>query len=135
MGQYTRYTGLLNDGHTVKVELGANGAATATVIDMETPQQIPGNVAIDANKNMTFTSANNGATLVYKAQLKNGGQSMKFVEASGALADAVTGVDLNAVQVVDNYEQSFFNFSIRLAISLLFFISFSIFSTECITVE
>ena len=105
MGQYTRYTGLLNDGHTVKVELGANGAATATVIDMETPQQIPGNVAIDANKNMTFTSADSGATLVYKAQLKNGGQSMKFVEAGGSLAAAVTGVDLNAVQVVDNYEQ------------------------------
>ena len=105
MGQYTKYTGLLNDGHTVKVELGANGAATATVIDMETPQQIPGNVAIDANKNMTFTSADSGATLVYKAQLKNGGQSMKFVEAGGALAAAVTGVDLNAVQVVDNYEQ------------------------------
>jgi len=105
MGQYTRYTGLLNNGNTVKVELGANGAATATVIDMETPQQIPGNVAIDANKNMTFTSADNGATLVYKAQLKNGGQSMKFVEAGGAFAEAVTGVDLNAVQVVDNYEQ------------------------------
>ena len=105
MGQYTRYTGLLNNGHTVKVELGANGAATATVIDMETPQQIPGNVAIDANKNMTFTSADSGATLVYKAQLKNGGQSMKFVEAGGAFAEAVTGVDLNAVQVVDNYEQ------------------------------
>ena len=105
MGQYTKYTGLLNNGHTVKVELGANGAATATVIDMETPQQIPGNVAIDANKNMTFTSADAGATLVYKAQLKNGGQSMKFVEAGGTFAEAVTGVDLNAVQVVDNFEQ------------------------------
>lgn len=105
MGQYTRYTGLLNDGHTVKVELGTNGAATATVVDMETPMEIPGNVTIDANKNMTFTSADNGATLVYKAQLKNGGQSMKFVEAGGAFAEAVTGVDLNAVQVVDNYEQ------------------------------
>lgn len=105
MGQYTKYTGLLNNGNTVKVELGANGAATATVIDMETPMEIPGNVAIDANKNMTFTSANAGATLVYKAQLKNGGQSMKFVEASGALASAVTGVDLNAVQVVDNFDQ------------------------------
>lgn len=105
MGQYTRYTGLLNNGNTVKIELGANGAAIATVIDLETPQHIPGNVAIDANKNMTFTSADAGATLVYKAQLKNGGQSMKFVEAGGAFAEAVTGVDLNAVQVVDNYEQ------------------------------
>ena len=105
MGQYTRYTGLLNNGYTVKVELGANGAATATVIDMETPQQIPGNVVIDANKNMTFTSADAGVTLVYKAQLKNGGQSMKFVEAGGAFAEAVAGVDLNAVQVVENCEQ------------------------------
>ena len=105
MGQYTTYTGLLNNGCTVKVELGANGSATATVLDAPEQQQIPGSVTIDANKNMTFTSANNGATLVYKAQLKNGGQSMKFVEASGAFAEAVTGVDLNAVQVVDNYDQ------------------------------
>ena len=105
MGQYTKYTGVLNNGYTVKVELGANGAATATVLDAPQQQQIPGNVAIDANKNMTFTSADSGATLVYKAQLKNGGQSLKFVEAGGALADAVTGVNLNAVQVVDNYEQ------------------------------
>ena len=105
MGQYTTYTGLLNNGCTVKVELGANGSATATVLDAPEQQQIPGNVTIDANKNMTFTSADAGVTLVYKAQLKNGGQSMKFVEASGAFAEAVTGVDLNAVQVVDNYDQ------------------------------
>ena len=104
MGQYTKYTGLLNDGHTVKVELGANGAATATIIDMETPLQIPGSVAVDANKNMTFTSSD-GTSLVYKAALKNGGQSMKFVEASGTMAQGVQGVDLNAVQVVDNYDQ------------------------------
>lgn len=105
MGQYTRYTGVLNNGYTVKVELGANGTATATVLDAPQQQQIPGNVAIDANKNMTFTSADGGATLVYKAQLKNGGQSMKFVQAGGALAEAVTGVNLNAVQVVENCEQ------------------------------
>ena len=105
MGQYTTYTGLLNNGCTVKVELGANGTATATVLDAPEQQQIPGSVAIDANKNMTFTSADNGVTLVYKAQLKNGGQSMKFVEAGGAFAEAVTGVDLNAVQVVDNFDQ------------------------------
>ena len=54
---------------------------------------------------MTFTSADNGASLVYKAALKNGGQSMKFVQAGGAFAAAVQNVDLNAVQVVDNFEQ------------------------------
>ncbi|MBO4703719.1 MAG: bacterial Ig-like domain-containing protein [Bacilli bacterium] len=105
MGQYTRYTGLLNNGYTVKVELGANGAATATILDAPQQQVIQGNVAIDAQKNMTFTSADNGASLVYKAALKNGGQSMKFVQASGQMAEAVTNVDLNAVQVVDNFEQ------------------------------
>ena len=105
MGQYNKYTGVLNNGCTVQVELGANGTAKATVLDAPEQQQIPGNVVIDANKNMTFTSADGGVTLVYKAQLKNGGQSLKYVEASGALADAVTGVNLNAVQVVDNYEQ------------------------------
>ena len=105
MGQYTKYTGLLNNGYTVKVQLGANGAATATILDAPQQQVIQGNVAIDANKNMTFTSADNGATLVYKAALKNGGQSMKFVQAGGAFAEAVTNVDLNAVQVVDNFDQ------------------------------
>ena len=105
MGQYTRYTGVLNNGYTVKVELGANGAATATILDAPQQQVIQGTAAIDADKNMTFTSADNGATLVYKAALKNGGQSLKYVEATGALAEAVTNVDLNAVQVVDNYEQ------------------------------
>ena len=105
MGQYTKYTGLLNNGYTVKVQLGANGSATATILDAPQQQVIQGNVAIDANKNMTFTSADNGATLVYKAALKNGGQSMKFVQAGGAFAEAVTNVDLNAVQVVDNYDQ------------------------------
>ena len=106
MKQYSRYTGLLNDGHTVRIDLGANNTATATVLDAaEQQQQIPGTVAIDADKNMTFTSADSGATLVYKAALKNGGQSMKFVSANGAYAQAVANVDLNAVQVVDNYEQ------------------------------
>ena len=105
MGQYTKYTGVLNNGYTVKVEVGENGNATAKVLDMETPLEIPGKVAFDNSKNMTFTSSDSGATLVYKAQLKNGGQSLKFVEAGGALASAVTGVDLNAVQVVENCEQ------------------------------
>ena len=35
MGQYTRYTGVLNNGYTVKVELGANNSATA-VLNLET---------------------------------------------------------------------------------------------------
>ncbi len=104
MGQYTRYTGLLNDGHTVKIELGAAGAATATVVDMETPVQIPGNVTLEG-KRMTFTSANDGATLVYAGDLVDGGQLIKFASGSGAFAAAVQGVNLNAVQTVENFDQ------------------------------
>ena len=105
MGQYTKYTGLLADGHTVKIELGANGSAEAKVLDMETPMTIPGAYSVDAQKVMTFTSADSGASLVYKARLVDGGQSMKFVSATGNLAEAAEGMDLNAVQVVDNFDQ------------------------------
>ena len=104
MGQYNRYTGLLADGHTVRIDLQANGAATATVLDAAEQQQIPGTVAIE-NKQMTFTSANQGATLVYTGKLVNGGQKIQFVSANGQLANAVANMELNAVQVVDNFEQ------------------------------
>ena len=105
MGSYSRYTGLLSDGHTVKIELGANGAAVATVLDMETPMVINGTYAVDDAKNMTFTSQDNGATLFYKGKLVNGGQQVKFDSATGALAQGAEDMDLNAVQVVDNFEQ------------------------------
>ena len=106
MGQYSRYTGLLADGHTVRIDLGANGAATATVLDAAEQQQvIQGTFAVNVEKQMTFTSADQGATLVYTGKLFNGGQQVKYVSASGALANAVANMNLNSVQVVDNYEQ------------------------------
>lgn len=105
MGQYNKYTGLLADGHTVKIEIGANGSATATVLDLETPQTVNGSVEVDDNKNMVFTSSDEGATLCYKGQLVNGGQQIKFVSATGALGQAAADMNLNAVQVVDNFEQ------------------------------
>lgn len=105
MGTYSTYTGLLNNGYTLKVELGANNAATATVLDMETPLSIPGTYAIDSDKVMTFTSADNGSSLVYKGKLVNGGQSVSFTSATGTFKDAVNEIKLNAVQVVDNYDQ------------------------------
>lgn len=105
MGQYSTYTGLLNNGYTLKVQLGADNTATATVLDMETPLSIPGTYTIGADKVMTFTSADNGDSLVYKGKLFNGGQSIKFVSATGKLKDAVNEMNLNSVQVVDNYDQ------------------------------
>ena len=105
MGQYNRYTGLLADGSTVRIDIGANGAATATVLDAaEQQRQVPGTVAING-KEMTFTSGDQGATLVYKGKLVNGGQQVEYVSATGTLANAVANMNLNSVQVVDNFEQ------------------------------
>ncbi len=102
--QYDRYTGTLADGHTLRVDLDANGGATAKIIDLEEPQTIPGNYAIE-NDEITFTSADSGASLVYKGDITNGGQLIKYKSATGNFANAVTDMNLDAVQVVNNFEQ------------------------------
>ena len=102
--QHDRYTGTLADGHTLRVDLDANGGATAKIIDLEEPQTIPGNYVIE-NDEITFTSANSGASLVYKGSITNGGQLIKYKSATGNFADAVLDMNLDAVQVVNNFEQ------------------------------
>ena len=102
--QYDRYTGTLADGSTLRVDLAADGSATAKVIDIEVPQTIPGNYTIE-NDQITFTSADNGASLIYKGDITDGGQLVKYNSASGNYANAVLDMDLNAVQVVNNFEQ------------------------------
>ena len=101
---YDRYTGTLADGHTLRVDLQPGGAATAKIIDLEEPQTINGNYSY-VDDEITFTSSDNGASLVYKGNLTNGGQLIKFKSATGALADAVLDMNLDAVQVVNNFEQ------------------------------
>ena len=103
MGTYNKYTGYLADGHTIKIEIGANNAASATILDTQQPQTINGTVAVDG-KEITFTSADNGVTLVYKGKMVNGGQKIQFVSATGAYAEGAQGMSLTAVQVVDNFE-------------------------------
>ncbi len=102
--QYDRYTGTLADGHTLRVELDANGGATAKIIDLEEPQTIPGNYVIK-NDEITFTSADSGASLIYKGSITNGGQLIKYKSATGNFANAVADMNLDAVQVVNNFEQ------------------------------
>lgn len=101
---FSTYTGVSNSGNVVKIDLGAEGAATASVIDLETPLNIPGHIALDG-KNITFTSDDEGATLVYTGEIAEGGKEIKFVSANGAMKDAVNNMVLNAVQMVENYEQ------------------------------
>ncbi len=104
MGQYNTYTGLTTGDNTVKVSIGENGATTVGVIDLETPMNITGTTAVQGNE-MTFTSSDEGATLVYKGKVLNAGQKVEFISATGTLASQVNGMDLNAVQVVENFDQ------------------------------
>ena len=103
MKSYTRYTGKLADDTTVRIDLGANGQATAKLIDLEVPQTIPGTYAIN-EKEITFTSMDNGGTLVYKGKLVDGGTVVNYVSSSGAYANAVRDMNLTAVQVVEDFE-------------------------------
>ena len=101
---FDRYTGTLNNDHILRVDIDHNNNAIASVIDLETPVQVGG--AIEVNDNVvTFTSADNGATLQYVGKLTNGGQLIKFESATGALANDVDDMNLNSVQVVDNFEE------------------------------
>ena len=100
----SRYTGTLNSGNILRIDVQENGDAVAKVIDLETPVEVAGKVT-RVDKDITFTSADSGATLVYNGKLTNGGQLIKFVSASGAFKNNVDDMNLNAVQVVDNFEQ------------------------------
>ena len=102
--RFDRYTGTLNNGYTLRVDLAENGSATAKIIDLEEPQTIQGNYVIE-NDDITFTSADNGASLIYQGHITNGGQLIKYKSASGNFANAVLDVNLDAVQVVNNFEQ------------------------------
>ena len=102
--QYDRYTGTLADGSTLRVDLAADGSATAKIIDIREPQTIAGNYVIENNE-ITFISADSGASLVYKGNITNGGQLVKYQSATGTLANAVLDMDLNSVQVVNDFEQ------------------------------
>lgn len=100
---YFTYTGELASGNVLKVDINPDYSATAKIIDLEVPQEIPGNVVIN-DKNITFTSADGGASLVYTGRLTNGGQKVAYVSASGTYMNAVRNMTLNAVQTVENFE-------------------------------
>lgn len=98
---YTRYTAKIAGDNIVKLELGANNSATLTQVG--TSNTVEGKVAVEG-KNITFTSNDEGATLVYKGALTNGNQAVLFKEATGAMATAINSANFYAVQVVDDFE-------------------------------
>ena len=103
LGQYTKYTALANNGKTIKIDIKANNAATATIIDLETPIAIDGHYAVEGQQ-LTFTSDADGE-LTYVGRFTNGGQRIVGISAEGTYGNAANGIDFNAVQVVDNFEQ------------------------------
>ena len=100
---YSTYTGTVASGNVLRVDIQNNGAATASIIDLEVPQTVNGNVVLESRE-VTFTSADGGASLLYKGRITNGGQLIKHISATGAFANQVSDMDLLAVQTVDNYE-------------------------------
>ena len=102
--QYDRYTGTTSDGHTLRVDLAVDGGATLKVLDVETPKIINGNYVIENNE-ITITSSVDSDSLIYKGDITDAGKAIKFKSATGDFANAVMDMDLNAVQVVNNFEQ------------------------------
>ena len=101
---FDRYTGTLNSGNILRVDINSDNSAVAKVIDLETPISVNGAVTVNDNI-ITFTSADNGSTLKYIGRITNGGQLIKFESATGTLATDVEDMNLNGVQVVDNFDQ------------------------------
>ena len=104
MKDYDTYTGVTTSGQRVRIRLSGNGEGVATLLDLPAPMDIPGVYTIENNV-ITFSSADDGAALVYQGQLLDGGQHIKFLSADGAFADEVENMDIHAVQVVDNFNQ------------------------------
>ena len=98
------YTATLPSNNILRVDIKDDGSATASIIDLATPQTINGTVTLE-DRLVTFKSADNGQTLTYKGKITNSGQLIKFESATGAFASNVDEVNLTAVQTVDNYEQ------------------------------
>lgn len=97
------YTGKTTQDNIVKFEIQSATNAKATVIDLESPLDVCGTYTLNG-LDLTFTSADNGASLVYNGRLVNGGKSIKCTGCTGSLATIVGEMDLIGVQTVDNFE-------------------------------
>ena len=103
---YTTYTGLTSGDYTAKVTIGAGYATTIETLDEETPHVVNGVSVIDVDKKtVTFTSDDNGETLIYNGKFTDAGQMINFTSISGNLADFFGEINFNAVRTIDNFEQ------------------------------
>ena len=103
---YTKYTGLTDGGYTTKVTIGEGYVTTIETLDEETPHVVNGVSAIDVDKKtVTFTSDDNGETLVYNGKFTDAGQIINCTSIEGNLAEFFGEINFNAVRTVDNFEQ------------------------------
>ena len=103
LSNYSVFTGKTTSNQTVKMELLENNAAKATVIDAQVPQVINGTYQREG-LNISFTSEDQGETLVFNGKLSHNGKRVDFVSASGTLKPEVNGMTFNAVQTVEDFE-------------------------------
>ena len=97
------YTGKTTQDNIVEFTIESPTEATATVIDLESPLDVSGTYTLNG-LDLTFTSEDNGSSLVYNGKLVNGGKSIKCTGCTGGLATIVGEMDLIGVQTVDNFE-------------------------------
>ncbi len=102
--EYKKFTAVTGANTTVELDIANDNTAVMKTLDLETNVNVQGAVTIQ-NGNFTFTSNDEGATLTYEGSFTNGGQLIKHTSSTGTAKTTFDEVDLNAVQVLDNYEQ------------------------------
>ena len=103
---YTKYTGLTTGGYTTKVTIGEGYVTTIETLDEETPHVINGVSAIDVDKKtVTFTSDDDGESLVYTGKFTDAGQIINCTSVTGSLAEFFGEISFNAVRTVEDFEQ------------------------------
>lgn len=98
------YTGKTLQGQTIKLDVDKKTyLATATLIDERPPLSIDGKISIENNQ-IKFQS-NEANLLSYNGRLTNGGQKIIYVSAEGDYKNVVAEMNMDSVQIVDNFEQ------------------------------
>ena len=100
INKYSCYTGYNENDNTVRIDIEENGNATLGIIDLETPLVYNGTVT-ENEDSFTFTSNE----LTYIGKKVNAGKAIKCLSVTGSIAEQIGKMELNAVQLVENFDQ------------------------------
>ncbi len=104
MNVYETYTGILNDGSTVRISAMNDNASFCVLKKGVAPKYSGCTYAIDDDNVITFISADPSNPFEFAGKLTNGGKFIKYVSFTGTDAANFENLDLTAVQVVDNFD-------------------------------